>query len=176
MIETKEHYLSKLPKPSLSRDGEKYYEEMQDLAYHLVYYVSMNDNPSEHPCQGNYNLTFLEENMTEKDYLFIVDKLMRRIPLCTLKEMYRSKWGDEISQYLLDEEQNELKNLKEKVFALEQGNTELTRIIFKMAKINEEAQEVLSTYKTGGNKNDNQKISSNSSSNWRDRCRRFLPW
>ncbi|ATF13547.1 hypothetical protein A616_16655 [Brevibacillus brevis X23] len=77
----------KLPRTTLNRENEKYHPEMQKLARDLVKYLSMNEDPNEETFQGNWNLTFLEENMTVEEYDKIVFQMMCRIPLGRLIEV-----------------------------------------------------------------------------------------
>ncbi|WP_064199113.1 hypothetical protein [Brevibacillus brevis] len=83
----KQIFKPKLPRTTLNRESEKYYSEMQKLARDLVSYLSMNEDPNEETFQGNWNLTFLEENMTEEEYEKIVFQMMCRIPLGRLIEI-----------------------------------------------------------------------------------------
>lgn len=85
-------YLSQF-KPNLDRENSKYYSEMQVLAYNLVKYLKMNDALGEDDCQGNYNLTYLEENMTKEDYMFIAERFLGRIAIYEVRNMLYAKWG-----------------------------------------------------------------------------------
>lgn len=96
MEKTEEHkkYISSLKKPSLDRVNEKYYDEMQHLAYNLVRFLRMNDDKKEHGCQGNYNFTYLKENMSEKDFVFVMLQFMRRVPIGELRSIIRDNFTD----------------------------------------------------------------------------------
>ncbi|HLO11316.1 MAG TPA: hypothetical protein VK190_03545 [Pseudoneobacillus sp.] len=87
-------------KPSLNRDDAKYYSEMQVLAYNLVKYLKMNNAPGEDSCQGNYNMTYLEENMSKEDLKFVVDKMLRRIPIREVKEMMYAGWDKQTTDII----------------------------------------------------------------------------
>ena len=71
-------------KPSLDRSDSKYYSEMQQLSYNLVKYLSMNNDKNEQNYQGNYNLTYISENMTPEDFEMITSAFMRNISLGAL--------------------------------------------------------------------------------------------
>ena len=94
-------YLSQFTPSSLDRKSAKYYSEMQQLAYNLVRYLRMNEDIHEGSCQGNYNLTYLEENLTEEDYLFVLDKMLRRIPMGKVRDMINENWNSESKDILL---------------------------------------------------------------------------
>lgn len=71
-------YIASLKEPSTDRTNSKYYEDIQRLAYELVRYLRMNDDKNEHVNQGNWNFTYLAENMKRKDLAYITAKLMKR--------------------------------------------------------------------------------------------------
>lgn len=93
-------YQQKLSNPSLERKYTKYYEEMQQLAYNLVRYLKMNEIQEENAYQGNYNLTYLVENMTKDDFYFIVAKMLRKIPNKDLKELIINNFSKDSCQFL----------------------------------------------------------------------------
>jgi type III secretory pathway component EscV len=101
------HFIKTRPEPPLSRYGTKYYDEMQQLAYNLVRYLRMNDDfNEENKYQGNFNFTYLQENMTEEDFLFLVEKFMRSTPLGKLKEILKG-FTEDAKKYLNQETKEE---------------------------------------------------------------------
>lgn len=98
------NYFKNLNKPPLDRSETKYYEEMQLLAYNLVKYLKMNEDNNEKPYQGNYNFTYLRENMTENDFEFIAIKFLKNIPLCKLKQLIKENFQEDHYDYLFKEE------------------------------------------------------------------------
>lgn len=101
-MKSMQEYLSQF-KPSLDRSNAKYYSEMQSLAYNLVKYLRMNEDKNETSFQGNYNHTYLKENMTEEDYLFVLNKMLRSIPMYKVKDMIRETWSSSADTVLNDE-------------------------------------------------------------------------
>lgn len=99
-------------KPSLDRSNSKYYEEMQILSHSLVKYLKMNNNPEEHPYQGDYNLTYLKENITDKDFDCIVEMMLKRIPLGRVAEIIKS-FGDNSIDIILNQTNKNEDALKE---------------------------------------------------------------
>jgi len=95
-----EKYISNLRKPSLDRENSKYYEEIQRLAYELVKFLRMNEDKNEHNNQGNWNLTYLIENMKPKDFKYVTTSFMKRIPLNELKEMIEENFTEHSVVYL----------------------------------------------------------------------------
>lgn len=95
--------------PSLDRSNTKYYSEMQQLAYNLVKYLSMNEDKNEHSCQGNYNLTYLRENMIDDDFKMIANMFLRRIPMGEVRQMIKGYWSEEGANIVLKDD-NELRN------------------------------------------------------------------
>lgn len=90
------------------RNNSKYYHEMQQLALNLVHYFKMNDTPDEEKYQGNYNVTYLIENMTKENFYFIVSKFLRNIPLGDLKEIINKNFTIMKFDNLLDDEKRNL--------------------------------------------------------------------
>lgn len=71
-----EEYFSKIEiNPSLNRNRDKYYVEMQLLAFQLIRYLRMNDDENEHSNQGNWNWTYFKENLTSDDFQFLANKI-----------------------------------------------------------------------------------------------------
>lgn len=101
-------HFSKLEQPSLNRDSTKYYPEMQQLAYNLVRYLKMNEDKNEDSYQGNYNLTYLIENMSESDFDFVITKFLEQIPFKKLRELIKNNFSKD--SYDLIFKQKELKN------------------------------------------------------------------
>jgi hypothetical protein len=92
-------------KPSIDRGNSKYYSEMQQLAYNLVKYLSMNEDKNESNFQGNYNLTYLEENMTNEDFKMIANSFLRRIPIGEVKIMIKDYWPDQTANIVLNNDE-----------------------------------------------------------------------
>lgn len=82
-----EKYVESLRPPGLDRAKEKHYDQVQRLAYDLVRYLRMNTAKGEHVNQGNWNTTYLIENMKPKDFEFVVAQLLKRIPIGQLRRM-----------------------------------------------------------------------------------------
>lgn len=86
-IEQFHNYIESLSPPGLDRKKERHYEKIQRLAYDLVRYMRMNTAKGEHVNQGNWNTTYLIENMKPKDFEFVVSQLLKRIPIGQLRTM-----------------------------------------------------------------------------------------
>ena len=107
-------YLNKLDNVDLDRSKDKYYEEIQQLAYNLVRYLKMNDNPNEHSCQGNYNLTYLIENMTNENFEFIVIQFLKRISLGKLRNLINENFTSNGWKLIVSNEiEQKIKNIED---------------------------------------------------------------
>lgn len=95
-----EKYIKQLEPPGLDRSKSRHYQEVQRLSYSLVRYLRMNDDKNEHVNQGNWNLTYLIENMKQKDHYFITSQLMKRIPLNHLQKILDEDFTDSSRHYL----------------------------------------------------------------------------
>jgi hypothetical protein len=108
MISKMLDYFKRLNTPLLNRDKNKYYPEIQQLAYNLVRYLKMNEDENEHSFQGNHNLTYLIENMTKSDFEFIVTKFLGRIPLNRLNELIKQDFSESSYKLLFEKDKKEL--------------------------------------------------------------------
>src|SRR5690606_11737437 len=68
----------------------------------LIKYLKMNDDPNEQQFQGNYNFTYLKENMSEEDFLFLVTKFMMSTKLGDLKRIIDNEFTDSSIEFLRD--------------------------------------------------------------------------
>lgn len=93
--------------PCLDRTNTKFYSEMQWLAYNLIKYLNMNGDP-DNTFQGNWNFTYLKENMTEDDFTDITRIFMSSIPLGRLKEMIDENFAKHFKEYLVNIQYKEL--------------------------------------------------------------------
>ena len=81
-------------KAPTNRDHRKYYQEIQQLAFNLVRYLKMNEDENEENLyQGNFNLTYLKENMAHEDFKMITRMFLKRIPIGEVKQMMED-WED----------------------------------------------------------------------------------
>lgn len=85
-------YYKRVNPPSCNRrQAEKYYIEMQLLAFKLSHYLNMNEDENEHVNQGNYNTTYLRENLSKKDFKFITKKFMEQLTGRELTELIKEQ-------------------------------------------------------------------------------------
>jgi len=115
-------------KPSLDRTDSKYYSEMQQLSYNLIKYLNMNDNKNESSFQGNYNLTYLAENMTNEDFKTIANLFLRRISIGEVRVMIREYWSDQSANMVLNDDNeliNKYNNLLDRYNQLEEKYSDL---------------------------------------------------
>lgn len=73
--------------PSISRKDTLYYVEMQQLAFNLVRYLKTSNKNT---LQGNWNFTYLTENMSREDFILIARKFLGRMNATEWKEMIKS--------------------------------------------------------------------------------------
>jgi hypothetical protein len=117
-------YFSQLKNPSISRKDDLYYLEMQQLAFNLVRYLRM--ETKNNSCQGNWNMTYLEENMSKDDYMFVARKFLGRMTATEWKDMignspFREGYGllelveDKIDNYSVYEIKYKPKLKEEKI-------------------------------------------------------------
>lgn len=68
-------YFAKVESPTTNRNGKnnKYYVEMQLMAFQLMRYLKMNNDPNEHSNQGNWNWTYFKENMADEDIQLLIE-------------------------------------------------------------------------------------------------------
>lgn len=125
-----ESYFEKLPNPSLNRNGDRYYVEIQLLAFKLMRYLKMNNYNEEHSCQGNYNWTYFKENLSDEDWGFLVKKI--------LGSMNTHDWEDAINYWKNNRED------QEKFLHLVKSDVEdtLMRIVYK-TKNNQEVSYIV---------------------------------
>jgi hypothetical protein len=90
----------------LDRENEKYYYEMKKLSGDLVHYLNMNENPNEEIYQGEYNLAYLQEHMSEEDFQKITLSFMKNISLGTLREYISNEFEDLAEMIFSDYLQN----------------------------------------------------------------------
>lgn len=111
-MENYKEFINSRSTPPLDRNKSKYYPEMQQLAYNLIRYLNMNNNPNENnPCQGNYNVTYLIENMSESEFHNIIRTLIRRIPLGKLKDLILDSINSEYGQTIIESFENKVKEM-----------------------------------------------------------------
>lgn len=93
------NYFKDLSNPPLNRNGTKYYIEMQLLAFQLLRYLKMNDDPNEHQFQGNYNWTYFKESMSEEDYQYLANKVTG--------SLNGEGWKEVINYWKIDDERED---------------------------------------------------------------------
>ena len=121
-MESFKEFINSRPEPSMDRRNDKYYPEMQQLTYNLLRYLGMNEDPNEHPCQGNYNMTYLVENMTNEELYEFVGRFIRRLnqtQLIYIIERYTgADWGKPVIESI-EEMSREIKHDGEKKYLIE---------------------------------------------------------
>lgn len=89
-----------------NRESNPYYQECQDVAYRL-WKLIVSDEPIESTnwqYQQNYNMTYILENMRKEDVRTIVERILRRIPICEVLEI--------LSYYKKYEKDNQIEEIQ----------------------------------------------------------------
>jgi hypothetical protein len=82
------NYFSKLKDPGYDRKNDLYYVEMQQLAFNLARYLKM--ETKDNVFQGNWNFTYLTENLSKEDYMLIARKFLGNLTAPQWKEIIQS--------------------------------------------------------------------------------------